>query len=64
MKAHAPSRNAALLCLVLFVLGVLGHFVPLGHIAYVGPALRFINHAAVYLLIVGYAVLLAAVYVL
>jgi len=64
MKAHAPSRNAGLLCLLLFVLGLVGYIVPLGHIAYVGPALKLINHAAVYLLMIGYGVLLAAVYVL
>lgn len=64
MKAHAPSRNTALICLVLFILGLIGMFVPLGHIQYVGPYLKFINHAATYLLIGGYGLLLASVYIL
>jgi hypothetical protein len=64
MKAHAPSRNAALLCLVIFILGMIGLFIPLGHIQHVGPYLKFLNHIAVYLLIGGYGLLLVAVYIL
>ena len=64
MKGHAPSRNAGLICILLFVLGTIGYFVPLRHVAYVGPLLALLNHAAVYLLIGGYALLLLAVYVL
>ena len=64
MKAHAPSRNTALICLLVFILGLIGVFVPLAHIQYIGPYLKFINHIAVYLLIGGYGLLLAAVYIL
>ena len=64
MKAHAPSRNASLLCLLLFIVGTVGYFVPLGHIAYVGSILKYLNHAAVYVLMSGYGILLLAVYVL
>jgi uncharacterized membrane protein len=64
MKASAPSRNTALICLILFILGILGYFVPMGHIAYVGSVLHVFNRIAVPLLIGGYALLLLAVYVL
>lgn len=64
MKAHTPSRNTALLCLFVFILGLIGVFVPLGHIQHIGPYIKFINHIAVYLLIGGYGLLLAAVYIL
>jgi hypothetical protein len=64
MKAHAPSRNTALICLILFILGLIGLFIPLTHIPVIGPYLKFINHLAVYLLIGGYGLLLAAVYIL
>jgi len=64
LKAHAPSRNTALIALILFVLGVIGVFVPLGHIHYVGEFLHVVNRIAVYLLIGGYGLLLAAVYIL
>ena len=64
MKAHAPSRNTALICLLIFILGLIGLFVPLGQIQYIGPYIKFINHIAVYLLIGGYGLLLAAVYIL
>jgi hypothetical protein len=64
MKPRTPSRRTALLCLILFVIGLIGVFVPLGHIAAVGPYLKFVNHVAVYLLIAGYGLLLAAVYIL
>jgi hypothetical protein len=64
MKAHTPSRNTALLCLLLFILGLIGLYVPLASIHVVGPYLRFINHIAVYLLIGGYGLLLAAIYIL
>jgi hypothetical protein len=32
MKAHTPSRNTVLICLILFILGLIGLFVPLAHI--------------------------------
>lgn len=64
MKAHTPSRRTALFCLVLFAVALIGVFVPLGHIAYLGAYLKFINQFAVYLLIAGYGLLLAAVYIL
>ena len=64
MKAHTPSRNTALICLIVFILGLIGVFVPLAHIQYIGPYIKFINHLATYLLIGGYGLLLAAVYLL
>ncbi len=64
MKASAPSKNTALICLVLFALGLIGHFIPLGHIAYIGSVLHVLNRIAVYLLIGGYGLLLLAVYIL
>ena len=64
MKAHTPSRNTALICLIVFVLGLIGWFVPLGQIHYIGPYLKFINQIAVYLLIGRYGLLLASVYIL
>jgi len=64
MRAHSPSRNTALICLILFILGLIGIFVPLAQIQYIGPFLKFINQAAVYLLIGGYGLLLASVYIL
>jgi hypothetical protein len=64
VKAHTPSRNTALICLIVFVIGLIGVFVPLAQIQYIGPYLKFINHFAVYLLIGGYGLLLAAVYIL
>jgi hypothetical protein len=60
----APSRKAGLLCLLLFVFGVIGYFVPLGGIPYAGPALAVLNQIDIYLLIIGYGLLLLAVYVL
>jgi hypothetical protein len=64
VKAHTPSRNTALICLILFIIGLIGMFVPLAHTQYIGPYLKFINQLAVYLLIGGYGLLLAAVYIL
>lgn len=64
MKAHSPSRNTALICFIIFILGLIGLFVPLASIQVIGPYLKFINHIAVYLLIGGYGLLLAAVYIL
>jgi vacuolar-type H+-ATPase subunit I/STV1 len=64
MKPRTPGRRAALISLVLFVTALIGYFVPLGGIAGVGPYLKFINQVAVYLLIGGYGLLLAAVYIL
>jgi len=53
-----------MVCLVVFVVGLIGLFVPMGHIAYAGQVLKYINHYAVYLLIAGYGLLLTAVYIL
>ena len=64
MKAHTPSRNTALICLIVFLLGLVGYFVPLGGVHTIGPYIKFINHIAAYLLIGGYGLLLAAVYIL
>lgn len=49
---------------MLFILGLIGMFVPLAHIQYIGPYIKFINQFAAYLLIGGYGLLLAAVYIL
>jgi len=49
---------------MVFVLGLIGWFVPLAQIHTIGPYLKFINQIAVYLLIGGYGLLLAAVYIL
>ena len=38
MKAHTPSRNTALICLIIFILGLIGCS-PLAHIQYIGPYL-------------------------
>ena len=64
MKASAPSRNSAFISLLLFILGLIGMFIPLGHIAYIGPVLHVLNKLAVYLLIGGYGLLLLSVYIL
>jgi hypothetical protein len=64
VKAHTPSRNTAFICLIFFILGLIGVFVPLAPIQVIGPYLKFINQLAVYLLIGGYGLLLAAVYIL
>lgn len=64
MRPHTPSRRAAFISLLLFVIGLIGLFVPLGGIAVIGPFLAIINKLAVYLLIGGYGLLLAAVYIL
>jgi len=64
VKAHTPSRNTALICLIVFIIGLIGWFVPLAQIHTIGPYLKFINQIAVYLLIGGYGLLLAAVYIL
>ena len=53
-----------MLCLVIFVLALIGVFVPLGHLPYVGAALGYVNHYHEWLLIAGYALLLLAVYIL
>ena len=64
MRPHTPSRRATLISLLLFVIGLIGLFIPLGGIAVIGPVLHVINQLAVYLLIGGYGLLLAAVYIL
>lgn len=60
----APSRKAGLICLLLFILGLLGLFVPLSGVPYIGSALALVNQYAVYLLLFGYGLLLLAVYVI
>ncbi|MGH7816690.1 MAG: hypothetical protein ACREOR_04825 [Candidatus Binatia bacterium] len=60
----APSRNAGFVCLLLFIMGIIGHFMPLGGVPYLGPVLVIVNHFDVYLLMIGYGLLLLTVYVL
>ena len=59
----APSRNAGFICLLLFIVGVIGFFVPLGGIPYAGPVLQTINQIDVYILMFGYGLLLLSVYI-
>jgi len=60
----APSRKTGLLCVLIFVLALIGALVPLGHLPYVGAVLGLVNHYHEWLLIAGYALLLLAVYIL
>jgi hypothetical protein len=60
----APNRKTGLLCLVIFILALIGMFVPLGHLPYVGAALGLVNHYHEWLLIAGFGLLLLAVYIL
>jgi hypothetical protein len=60
----APSRKTGLLCLVIFILALIGVFVPLGHLPYVGAGLGLVNQYHEWVLIAGYALLLLAVYIL
>jgi hypothetical protein len=59
-----PSRKTGLLCLVIFVLALLGMFVPLGHLPYGGSVLGLVNRYHEWLLIAGYGLLLLSVYIL
>jgi hypothetical protein len=59
----APSRNAGFICLLLFIVGVIGFFVPLGGIPFAGPVLQILNEIDVYILMVGYGLLLLTVYI-
>ena len=59
----APSRNAGIICLLLFIVGVIGFFVPLGGIPYAGPVLQILNQIDVYILMFGYGLLLLTVYI-
>ena len=59
----APSRNAGFICLLLFIVGVIGFFVPLGRIPYAGPVLQILNEIDVYVLMAGYGLLLLTVYI-
>jgi hypothetical protein len=59
----APSRNAGFICLLLFIVGVIGFFVPLDRIPYAGPVLHVLNEVAVYILMAGYGLLLFTVYI-
>jgi hypothetical protein len=58
-----PSRKSGLLCLAIFFLALIGMFVPLGHLPYVGAALALVNHYHEWLLIAGYSLLLLSVYI-
>jgi len=60
----APSRKTGLLCLVVFVIAMVGTFVPMGHLPYVGRGLALVNHDHEWLLISGYALLLLATFIL
>lgn len=60
----APNRKIGLLCLLVFILALIGVFVPLAHVPYAGAALGYINLYHEWLLIAGYALLLLAVYIL
>ncbi len=60
----APSRKSGLLCLIIFVVALVGMFVPLGHLPYVGPALGLVNHYHEWFLVAGYGLLLLAVFIL
>lgn len=58
---RTPKKRTVLVCLILFILGIAGYFIPLYDIPLIGS---FINRIAVYLLIAGYGLLLAAIYIL
>jgi hypothetical protein len=60
----APSRKAGIFCLLVFVLAVVGHFVPLSGVPFIGPALAYVNHYSYYVMMFGYGLLLLAVYIL
>lgn len=60
----APNRKTGLLCLLIFLLALVGAFVPLGHVPHAGAALGLINVYHEWLLIGGYALLLLAVFIL
>jgi hypothetical protein len=53
-----------LLCLLIFVVALVGTFVPLGHLPYLGTVFGLVNHYHEWLLIAGYALLLLAVFML
>lgn len=52
-----------MICLLLFIVGVIGYFVPLGGIPYAGPVLQIFNQIDVYILMFGYGLLLLTVYI-
>lgn len=60
----APSRKAGLVSLVLFILGLVGYFVPLGGVPLIGPVLAFVNEIAAFILMFGFGLLLLSVYIL
>jgi len=60
----APSRKAGIVCLLLFIVGIVGYFVPLGGVPHAGGLLAYVNQFAAWLLMFGYGLLLLAVYVL
>ena len=53
-----------MLSLVIFVLALIGVFVPLGHVPYIGDGLGLVNTYHEWLLIAGYALLLLGVFIL
>ncbi len=59
----APSRNAGLICLLVFIVGMIGFFVPLGGIPYLGAVLQILNHIGIYILMAGYGLLLLTIYI-
>jgi hypothetical protein len=48
----------------VFLVALIGIFVPLGHLPYVGAALAVVNRYHEWFLVAGYALLLLAVYIL
>ena len=60
----APNRKTGLLCLVIFIVALIGMFVPLGHLPYAGTALGLVNHYHEWLLLAGNGLLLLAVFIL
>ena len=60
----APIRKAGLICLVLFIAGLVGYFVPLGGVPVVGAILALVNQLAVFILMFGFGLLLLSVYIL
>jgi hypothetical protein len=48
---------------MVFIVALIGAFVPLGHLPYVGGVSGLVNRYHEWLLIAGYALLLLAVYV-
>ena len=60
----APSGKTGVVCLVVFIIAMIGAFVPMGHVPYIGSGLTLVNHYHEWLLMSGYALLLLAIYIL